>query len=477
MVMTCAGCGRSSVRLLKCSRCQSREYCATGLPIKSLCERQNYVLKVDLHPRHITNPRISRTLSCPAASTFAKLHTALIVAFGWSNTHLYDFAIYAQNIEQGRENRLSGPQPIYKITDPASEEDTFEMPGMPPSKDSSRMKLFQVLDNATTKAQPFTYEYDFGDGWEHVITCTGRAPTTDHFVCLDGEGHGCAEDVGGWHSWLGLREAYDAPNPDRDQKERRKWFERFASNGDPEGLRGELKWRWDKENINRVLAEHRTSRPNRQQSCLPNVLLLSLGKVEWFDEMYGPLLSQLRAKATVIERTHISSVMEALSTALSSYAAVVITDATILQSEMEAVRSKVVDYARNGGTLLISFSFSSFATPPLAKRFFKDTLGVDWSFGGYERSTFQLNMHPQTTLYRRGSESEATAYDELKEEFSMKALHLKDVAENDRVYIAPHGSRQTPAAFSKYGEGYLGYIGDVNTEVEVGPLLLRMCGV
>lgn len=84
---------------------------------KTECRRQNYILKVDLLPRFITNPRISRTLSCPATATFATFHQALLVTFGWVDTHLYDFDIFDYNRAMGRENRLSGPEPIFKITD------------------------------------------------------------------------------------------------------------------------------------------------------------------------------------------------------------------------------------------------------------------------------------------------------------------------------------------------------------------------
>jgi len=57
---------------------------------KAGCRRQNYLLKVDLHPEFTKNDRITRTLSCPATATFAVFHEALLVAFGWANTYQYD---------------------------------------------------------------------------------------------------------------------------------------------------------------------------------------------------------------------------------------------------------------------------------------------------------------------------------------------------------------------------------------------------
>lgn len=45
---------------------------------------------------------------------------------------------------------------------------------------------------------------------------------TTHFTCMEGEGHGCAEDVGGYIGWKELLKAYDAPNPTNYQNEKMK---------------------------------------------------------------------------------------------------------------------------------------------------------------------------------------------------------------------------------------------------------------
>jgi hypothetical protein len=100
----CSQCNRSasanpSTKLQACSRCKSAWYrnttCqTTAWPAhKPVCKRPNYILKIALLPSHITNPPVTRTLSVPATLTFAQLHTALQIAFGWANTHAYDFAV------------------------------------------------------------------------------------------------------------------------------------------------------------------------------------------------------------------------------------------------------------------------------------------------------------------------------------------------------------------------------------------------
>jgi len=67
----------------------------------------------------------------------------------------------------------------------------------PPSQDSAKIRLHTVFEKSNVKGNAIYYTNDFGDGWEHVVTATGTAEATTHFVCLGGEGHGCAEDVGG----------------------------------------------------------------------------------------------------------------------------------------------------------------------------------------------------------------------------------------------------------------------------------------
>lgn len=87
--------------------------------------------------------------------------------------------------------------------------------------------------------KPLIYTYDFGDNWEHLITVTGRSPPTDDFSCLSGTGHYVAEDAGAFRGWEELKAAYQTNNPTREQKEKRRWFERQASNADPKGLAGD----------------------------------------------------------------------------------------------------------------------------------------------------------------------------------------------------------------------------------------------
>jgi hypothetical protein len=180
-------------------------------------------------------------------------------------------------------------------------------------------------------------------------------------------------------------------------------------------------------------------------------------------------MAKLRSKADVTEVTHIASAMQHLSVA-HQYAAVVVTDPEVMNKGFIAVQEKLVDYARAGGTVIFGFHCSSFVRPDDLARFFKETWSVNWESGDYTRSMFSLNHRANPVfMSRRGPN--------LPQQYSMKALHLIGTRAEDRIYISSPGSTQSPAVFAKYGDGNLGWIGDVNTEDGTTELLLTMCGV
>lgn len=169
-----------------------------------------------------------------------------------------------------------------------------------PTEDSKHTRLHQIMDGGLTSGRTIHYMYDFEDGSEHVITCAGRADATTNFVVLGGEGHGCAEDVGGYGGWPNLITAYESDELMKYQRYLMYWFENTAHNKDPRGLRGVAKYAWDKDEINAILeALDNSYLPARPTS----IILVSLTKESWFDLMYASVLAQLRSKATIGEVT------------------------------------------------------------------------------------------------------------------------------------------------------------------------------
>ncbi|KAF5120876.1 hypothetical protein E5D57_013212 [Metarhizium anisopliae] len=272
--------------LPKCSRCRKVAYCSRECQLavwpthKQFCVRPNYIIKFHLAPEDISEPPVTRTLSCPAHAAFYMLHMALQTAFGWATTHSFDFAVkdpefrpydsLAEYINlrmsiSTTNERLpasASREFLFRVVDPAKHtafsgvdrmhEGIRRHPNTPEVK-ADNYKLFQLFDDTQFQNLEIVYTYDFGDKWEHSLTIIGREDATRNFVCLDGSGHYVAEDVGGVRGWESLKEAYRVASPTREQKERRAWFEGQASNFDPRGLAGDRVNTWDREMINRAL--------------------------------------------------------------------------------------------------------------------------------------------------------------------------------------------------------------------------------
>ncbi|TVY20425.1 hypothetical protein LARI1_G001024 [Lachnellula arida] len=253
-------------KLLTCARCKKTRYCSKDCQAenweshKSTCKAQNYILKVSLCPAEITNPSVTRTLSCPSTATYEQLHRALQIAFGWASTHTYDFKIIDPNAQ---------PEPLPDMGTYIARrmaQDAAQFNDSPIPDAGPRQNLLRIiekdpfgpggfgsgrgLDSMHNQDRDYEgagieYEYDFGDCWQHTVEVVGRAEASKGFLCLGGEGHGVAEDVGSVDGWLGLREAYRTANPTTEQRERRTWFESRASNRDPRGLGNGREWDWD----------------------------------------------------------------------------------------------------------------------------------------------------------------------------------------------------------------------------------------
>jgi hypothetical protein len=82
--------------------------------------------------------------------------------------------------------------------------------------------LADILEHSEYKGKThLSYEYDYGDSWEHDITVLGKADRSlrnelggieQKAFCVAGEGHPCAEDVGSypvpmpWRRWTTLND-------------------------------------------------------------------------------------------------------------------------------------------------------------------------------------------------------------------------------------------------------------------------------
>lgn len=145
-------------------------------------------LKIELRD---VKPLVWRRILVPETVTLAKLHLILQRAMGWTNSHLHEYEIARQR---------------YGVPD-----DDDDWPGARPLHDERRVRLKPFIE---TGVRRFTYQYDFGDNWEHVIKVEDLVlpkAGTPPIVCLAGANACPPEDVGGYPGYAEFLEALADP--------------------------------------------------------------------------------------------------------------------------------------------------------------------------------------------------------------------------------------------------------------------------
>jgi hypothetical protein len=133
------------------------------------------------------SPMIWRRLLVRGDSTIADLHATLQIAMGWTDTHLHRFVIHGKD---------------YGVA---------QLGGISFADDPARVCL---ADFGFRPRERFAYEYDFGDGWEHVVRVERFLPVApaaarrSYPVCIGGARACPPEDCGGPWAYLALRQHF-----------------------------------------------------------------------------------------------------------------------------------------------------------------------------------------------------------------------------------------------------------------------------
>lgn len=160
--------------------------------------REIYQLKIELKG---IRPPIWRRFLISSSDSLEDLHHASQIVMGWTNSHLHQFVA----------GRL-----IYGMSDPEF--------GLDLGDSVLNERDFRIRNVLAVEKDSITYEYDFGDGWEHKITLEKILPFAKGQclpVCLKGK-RGCPpEDVGGvWGYKDFLQVWHDVDHPEHDQLKR-----------------------------------------------------------------------------------------------------------------------------------------------------------------------------------------------------------------------------------------------------------------
>ena len=142
-------------------------------------------------------PRIWRTFEVASNVRLDKLNMIIQDVMGWTNSHMHEFSA-------GGGVRYGKP---YPDCDDYNDE----------MLDESKAKLTDLVNRTKDR---FMYEYDFGDGWSHMVELVEiNKPQkgATYPVCLAGERSCPPEDCGGPWSYPELLKTLK--NPDHEEHE------------------------------------------------------------------------------------------------------------------------------------------------------------------------------------------------------------------------------------------------------------------
>lgn len=204
-------------------------------------------------------PAIWRALRVPSTMSLPTLHLVIQRSFGWENRHLYMFTSVDSS---GTERRFAG-----------SEETALEL-----DMDSAEGVR---LGDVTAEGTRLSYEYDFGDSWDHTIAVVEHSTIPiGEIHCLDGRNRGPIEDAGGIGGYAGKIDILT----DRDHPEYleiAQWYYfvtgEIASSFDPAAF--------DRNAVNRGL--ERLSAGLRREAPTPEEVADVVRPVRWLLERVG----------------------------------------------------------------------------------------------------------------------------------------------------------------------------------------------
>ncbi len=145
-----------------------------------------YQFKVTLN--HVT-PSIWRRFQVRSDVALYRLSTTILLVMDWDGGHLHQFRI--GEVEYGIPH------------------EDYEEDNQP--EDEREIILSDIPQEALKK---FTYEYDFGDGWEHTVVLEKVLESekgVKYPVCLEGARSCPPEDCGGPHGYEDFLEAIKNP--------------------------------------------------------------------------------------------------------------------------------------------------------------------------------------------------------------------------------------------------------------------------
>ncbi|KAL1683383.1 hypothetical protein EV122DRAFT_176769, partial [Schizophyllum commune] len=209
------------------------------------------------------------------------------------------------------------------------------------------------------------------------------------------------------------------------------------------------------------------------------VLIVVLEDDGFWHDIHAHLLKDLRAKIAVRQSTSKNEIRELLAS--PDLAGVLVVDAGIARRRNASLADELAAYAKRGGAVVIGGQFSNHITPSEMKAL-TQRFGLSWTMGDYHRTTHTRNA--QNAIVQRNPS--------LPKSYSMKAVHIAGADPAAAMYGPTEDSKlqsmvfapvkidklsEYPVVHARVGDGYLGFIGDVNGETESTHPVLAMLGL
>jgi len=207
---------------------------------------QVHELKITLYG---SKPPIWRRVAVPSDMRLGDLHGVIQIVMGWDNYHLHQFVVRNRRPKLTKEelSALARSSQWDKLAmrmcrDRCLSDPQFELEE---AEDEGKVMLSELAPSVKSK---FIYEYDFGDGWEHLVEVVKIGPPSEGIkypVCIAGKLACPPEDCGGIWGYYEMIEALNAPK----HEQHKEFVEWIGGKFDPE--------RFDLEQINAELAKLR----------------------------------------------------------------------------------------------------------------------------------------------------------------------------------------------------------------------------
>jgi len=145
----------------------------------------------------LRSPTVWRTVRLSGDCTFADFHVAIQYAFGWRNSHMFEFS----------ESGWGSTERIGQVDDEYCEEDG-----------PSDGRLSKISDIFKQEGQSYVYIYDFGDNWEHAITLKKIGQGELRYPeCVAGGGQCPPENIGSIPGYASFKKIL--ANPENEERE------------------------------------------------------------------------------------------------------------------------------------------------------------------------------------------------------------------------------------------------------------------